>query len=46
MGVATNDWEADSFARAMNNFYDWRKDLSVWDVACMILNVNPETFDH
>jgi hypothetical protein len=45
MGVATDDWEADIFAQAMNNFYDWRKDLSVWDAACIILNVNPETFN-
>ena len=45
MGVATDDWKADSFAQAMNNFYDWRKDLSVWDAACIILNVNPETFN-
>lgn len=44
MGVATDDWEADSFAQAMNNFYDWRKDLSVWDTACTILNVDPAQF--
>jgi hypothetical protein len=44
MGVATDRWEANTFAQAMNNFYDWRKDLSVWDAACMILNVDPEIF--
>lgn len=45
IGVDTDDWDENSFAQAMNNFYDWRKDLSVWDVACMILNVNPEIFE-
>jgi hypothetical protein len=44
LGVDMSDWEADTFARMMNNFYDWRKDLSVWDTACMILNVSPESF--
>jgi len=44
MGVATDHWETNTFAQAMNNFYDWRKDLSVWDAACMILNVDPESF--
>lgn len=45
IGVDTDDWDENSFAQAMNNFYDWRKDLSVWDVACMILNVAPELFE-
>ncbi len=44
LGVDMDEWEADSFAQMMNNFYDWRKDLSVWDTACMILNVDPEIF--
>jgi hypothetical protein len=44
LGVDMDEWEADSFARMMNNFYDWRKDLSVWDTACLILNVDPEIF--
>jgi hypothetical protein len=29
----------------MNNFYDWRKDLSVWAAACMALNASPESFE-
>ncbi|MDI9370979.1 MAG: hypothetical protein GX181_06450 [Synergistaceae bacterium] len=45
IGVDTDDWDENSFAQAMNNFYDWRKDLSVWDAACMILNVDPEIFE-
>lgn len=44
LGVDMDEWEANSFAQMMNNFYDWRKDLSVWDTACMILNVDPEIF--
>jgi hypothetical protein len=41
----TGDWEPGSFAQAMNDFYDERKDLSVWDTACMILGVDPEAFN-
>ncbi|MPN32567.1 hypothetical protein SDC9_180046 [bioreactor metagenome] len=44
LGVDMSNWEANTFAQMMNNFYDWRKDLSVWDTACLILNVDPETF--
>lgn len=44
LGVDTDDFDGDTFAQAMNNFYDWRKDLSIWDSACMLLNVNPEDF--
>lgn len=44
LGVDTGDFDGNTFAQAMNNFYDWRKDLSVWDSACMLLNVNPEDF--
>jgi len=44
LGVDMSSWEAHTFAQMMNNFYDWRKDLSVWDTACMILNVDPEIF--
>jgi hypothetical protein len=44
LGVDMSSWEAHTFAQMMNNFYDWRKDLSVWETACMILNVSPDAF--
>lgn len=44
LGVDMDNWEENSFAQAINNFYDWRKDLSVWDKACMILNLDPKAF--
>ncbi|MPN32935.1 hypothetical protein SDC9_180418 [bioreactor metagenome] len=44
LGLDMNSWEAHAFAQMMNNFYDWRKDLSVWETACLILNVDPEQF--
>jgi hypothetical protein len=45
IGVDVNEWEAGDFAQAMNNFYDWNKDLSVWDTACVVLGVDPEAFE-
>ncbi len=44
LGVDTDTFDGNTFAQAMNNLYDWRKDLSVWDSACMLLNVYPEDF--
>ena len=44
LGLDMSSWEAHAFAQMMNNFYDWRKDLSVWETACLILNVDPEQF--
>jgi hypothetical protein len=45
IGVDVNEWEDGDFAQAMNNFYDWRKNLSVWDTACIVLNINPAAFE-
>lgn len=43
-GVDVDEWEPNTFAQQINNFFDWRKNLSVWDTACLILNVDPERF--
>jgi hypothetical protein len=29
----------------MNNFYVWRKDLNVWQVACTVLNIDYAAFE-
>ena len=44
LGYAVSEWTPNTFARQMNNFFDWRKDLSVWQVACLIQNVAPEAY--
>ncbi|MDR2946897.1 MAG: hypothetical protein LBV79_09145 [Candidatus Adiutrix sp.] len=41
LGYDVSEWQPNSFAQQMNNFFDWRKDKSVWEIACMILNVDP-----
>jgi hypothetical protein len=43
-GVDVDEWTPNTFAQMMNNFYDWRKDMSVWDMACLVLNVDPGPF--
>lgn len=43
LGVPVSEWTPNTFAQQMNNFFDRRKDLSVWQVACLIQNVAPET---
>lgn len=45
LGVKVSGWKPNTFAQMMNNFYDWRKDKTVWEMACMVLNLNPETFE-
>ena len=42
--VDVDHWSSRAFAQMMNNFYDWRKDLNVWETACLVLNVDPEPF--
>jgi hypothetical protein len=44
-GADVSEWTPNSFAQQMNNFYDWRKDMSVWQTACFVLNLNPEAFE-
>jgi hypothetical protein len=44
-GADVSEWTPNSFAQQMNNFYDWRKDISVWQTACFVLNLNPEAFE-
>ena len=44
-GVDVATWEPNNFAQTMNNFFDWRKDLSVWEVACLVLNVDTKPFE-
>ncbi len=41
LGYDTSEWQSNTFAQQMNNFFDWRKDKSVWEIACMILNIDP-----
>lgn len=45
LGYPVSEWTPNTFARQMNNFFDWRKDLSVWRVACLIQNVAPEAYE-
>ena len=45
LGYNVSEWTPNTFARQMNNFFDWRKDLSVWRVACLIQNVAPEAYE-
>lgn len=45
LGYDVSVWTASSFAQRMNDFYDWRKDLSIWRVACMALNVDPSRYE-
>ncbi|NLB82681.1 MAG: hypothetical protein GX791_00385 [Synergistaceae bacterium] len=45
LGYAVSEWTPNTFARQMNNFFDWRKDLNVWRVACLIQNVAPEAYE-
>jgi hypothetical protein len=44
-GVDVYRWEPDTFAQMMNNYFDWSCELSVWGMACLILNVDPEPFN-
>jgi hypothetical protein len=45
LGYDLSSWTPESFAQQMNNFYDWRKDLSVWRTACLVLNIDPEPYE-
>jgi hypothetical protein len=45
LGYDVSEWMPNTFAQQMNNFFDWRKDLSVWRVACLVLNVDPESYE-
>ena len=44
LGYGVSEWAPNTFAQQMNNFYDWRKDINVWQVACLVLNVDPEAY--
>jgi hypothetical protein len=45
LGYSVPEWQPNTFAQQMNNFYDWRKDMNVWEIACLILNVDPKQFE-
>jgi len=45
LGYDVSRWTPASFAQMMNNFYDWRKDLSIWHTACLVLDVNPLPYE-
>jgi hypothetical protein len=45
LGYDVSEWTPNTFAQMMNNFLDWRKDLSVWRVACLVLNIDYAAFE-
>ena len=45
LGYDLSPWTPETFAQQMNNFYDWRKDLSVWRTACLVLNVDAPRYE-
>ena len=44
LGYDVSEWAPNTFAQQMNNFYDWRKDMNVWQVACLVLNIDAEVY--
>nr|WP_321502072.1 hypothetical protein [uncultured Dethiosulfovibrio sp.] len=40
LGYDVSSLNARIFAQRINNFYDWRKDLSLWHTGCLVLNVD------
>ena len=46
MGYDISEWEPNTFAQQMNNFFDWRKDMNVWQIACLVLNVEAEAYEN
>ena len=45
LGYNVEGWTPDSFTQQVNNFYDWRKDLSTWRVMCLVFNVDAEKYE-
>jgi hypothetical protein len=45
LGYDVSGWTPNSFAQQMNNFYDWRKDLSIWRTACLVPNIDAEKYE-
>jgi hypothetical protein len=45
LGYDVFSWTPNSFAQSINNFYDWRKDLSLWHTACLVLNVDGAMYE-
>jgi hypothetical protein len=45
LGYDVSDWEPDTFAQAVSNFFNWRNDLSVWQIACTVLNADYAAFE-
>jgi hypothetical protein len=43
LGCDVSEWTPNTFAQQMNNFFDWRKSMSVWQDACLNLNVDPDS---
>lgn len=40
LGFDVSDWTPNTFAQQINNFYDWKKNLNLWETACLVLNVD------
>ena len=45
LGYDMSMWTPNSFAQQINNFYDWRKDLSIWRTACLVVDVDAEMYE-
>lgn len=45
LGYDVSSWTPNTFAQRINNFYDWRKDLSLWRTACLVLNVDGAMYE-
>ncbi|WP_198003054.1 hypothetical protein [Dethiosulfovibrio peptidovorans] len=45
LGYDVSSWTPNTFAQSINNFYDWRKDLSLWQTACLVLNVDGAMYE-
>jgi hypothetical protein len=44
LGIDVSEWTPNSFAQQINNFYDWRKDMNLWQVACLIFDVDAAAY--
>lgn len=44
LGYDVSSWTPNTFAQSINNFYDWRKDQSIWHTACMVLNIDASRY--
>lgn len=44
LGHDTSNWTGNTFAQAMNDYYDIDKSQSVWWVACKVFGIDPATY--